>query len=225
MDDQKEKKKGGGGLLYRREKVLKAVWLAVVCGGVTGLERLSLGRWLGDCGLIRRCSRGSSQMSGQTTLAVQCCREKACDAIEYFFVPVLKWICAISPISEVSWPSDLKLCMMSFQCALRIVVACFLKLRNNLLIWLTRHLSFNRCVMISNGFLFPSKFSVYNYKGKNHLKSNRDHYDQSLWKNIVCTLSRHGTIWTFHVKIVLAKMIMKYERFSNKIYLKVLKSH
>ena len=40
----KRKKKGAGGLLYRREEVLKAVWLAVVCGGVTGLERLSLGR-------------------------------------------------------------------------------------------------------------------------------------------------------------------------------------
>lgn len=32
------------GLLYRREKVLKAVWLAVVCGGVRGQERPSLGR-------------------------------------------------------------------------------------------------------------------------------------------------------------------------------------
>ena len=41
---KRKKKKGGGVLLYRREKVLKAVWLAVVCGGVTGLERLSLGR-------------------------------------------------------------------------------------------------------------------------------------------------------------------------------------
>lgn len=114
------------GLLYRREKVLKAVWLAVVCGGVRGQERPSLGRWLGDCGLIRRCSRSSSQMSGYTTLAGWCCREKACNAIEQF-LSLLFWSGFVQahPYLKFHDPRIFIYAWWVFNMCIGAVVACF----------------------------------------------------------------------------------------------------